>query len=650
MNVEAAIIQAFPDELFKTYWINWCESFLSQGINVDNSELSSFNIKNIPGMAQNADPPSRAVELYRTGVLLYPINVNGSKTLAWKKLNEDESIISNFGFISYLISKAYFLEDNNSNEKLEKAFCALCTICLIKQHFNFDLEGRNLSISANTFFQSLLSGFNQFKENKLARQYLASGMICSLKYDSYNESFIKKILRKEIITEFIITNNSKKGGNVRETINHSNIDNYLEKLENREINFNDTTNQRFCNFFVGNFFDNSDRGFVNKSMKYFKDFLEEYSKIEIDQINNPQFNSFYAKSDYDSLLSPTEDTFQLLKKIFNKYSEKPKLIQELMKSLEQGSLEAIKILGWSKVATVDPSVKNVIFYGSPGTGKSFTVESNTSGHSKTRITFHPETDYQSFVGSYKPVMDGVTIKYEFVPQAFTKAYCQAWLNPDNPHYLIIEEINRGNCAQIFGDLFQCLDRDETGKSKYEIDCDKDLADYLKKVFEGKGIVDDKIILPANLFIYATMNTSDQSLFPMDSAFKRRWDWEFVPIDYDDAKQLTIEVDAATKYNWSNFIKNINPKIKELTGSEDKQLGNRFVNPTNKKITLDQFKSKVLFYLWSEIYKDEFGTQNSIFKYEDNGEIKDFQFGELYDDNSTELVKSFLKFNGIEKEL
>ena len=195
-----------------------------------------------------------------------------------------------------------------------------------------------------------------------------------------------------------------------------------------------------------------------------------------------------------------------------------------------------------------------------------------------------------------------------------------------------------------------MDRDEAGKSKYEIDCDKDLADYLKKSFAGKGINDDKIILPSNLYIYATMNTSDQSLFPMDSAFKRRWDWEFVPINYDDAKQITIEVDSDSKYNWSNFIKNINPKIKELTGSEDKQLGNRFVNPNDKKIPLDQFKSKVLFYLWSEIYKDEFGTLNSIFKYEENGETKDFQFGELYNDNSTELVKGFLKFNGIEEEL
>lgn len=310
-----------------------------------------------------------------------------------------------------------------------------------------------------------------------------------------------------------------------------------------------------------------------------------------------------------------------------------------------------------------PLSHQIIFYGSPGTGKSREIEIRTNGHNRTRTTFHPETDYHSFVGSYKPVMDGLNIKYEFVPQAFTKAYCNAWLNPEQPYFLIIEEINRGNCAQIFGDLFQCLDRDDNGFSKYEINCDKDLANYLKFVFESsanteavesyKAIIQtedfDKIILPNNLYIFATMNTSDQSLFPMDSAFKRRWDWEFVPINYDDANSLNIFIGDST-YNWGKFIENINPKIKELTGSEDKQLGNRFVNPKDRNITFDQFKSKVLFYLWSEVYKDEFGTQSSIFKYEleENNPI-DFQFGELYNGNATDLVKAFLKFNGLEPE-
>ena len=166
------------------------------------------------------------------------------------------------------------------------------------------------------------------------------------------------------------------------------------------------------------------------------------------------------------------------------------------------------------------------------------------------------------------------------------------------------------------------------------------------MFTDTDIVTDKIILPNNLYILATMNTSDQSLFPMDSAFKRRWDWEFVTINYEDANSLNIVVGDST-YNWGKFIENINPKIKELTGSEDKQLGNRFVNPIDGNITFDQFRSKVLFYLWSEVYKDEYGTQNSIFKFEENGEPKDFQFGDLYNENSTDLVKAFLTYNAIE---
>lgn len=303
----------------------------------------------------------------------------------------------------------------------------------------------------------------------------------------------------------------------------------------------------------------------------------------------------------------------------------------------------------------------IIFYGSPGTGKSRTIETETHGHQKSRVTFHPETDYHSFVGSYKPTMNGTSINYEFVPQAFTKAYCNAWLSPDQPYFLIIEEINRGNCAQIFGDLFQCLDRDENGFSKYPINCDKDLANYLKSTFESsennkaveryKQIISndfDNIILPNNLYIFATMNTSDQSLFPMDSAFKRRWDWEFIPINYDDADSFEFKI-GDSKYNWGTFIKNINPKIRELTGSEDKQLGNRFINPKSKIITFDQFRSKVLFYLWSEVYKDEFGNQNSIFKYFNGDNAVDFQFGELYNDNAIDIVQAFLLFNAIEIE-
>lgn len=613
------MIYSYTDTLLDK-WIEWSEGFLSQKLNSNTNDLNT-----ILGTS-GADNPSRATEFYRIGLLNFPLT---NSTQGYDSLRNSESIHSYLGYISYLIAKAK--SSDSENFKINNAFNALCAIFLIQQYEEYNSQ----KISLASILLYLIDKFPipDGVDERTYLRYLTAGMFCELNTNKTN--FIAQILDQQTPSIRII----ERPNNLKYTFNSSN--DISTAIENR-LSLTGIVYEKGSVFFIGNPRDANPRGLFYLAYNNFGNFLKDFQQIEFNSLQSNPFEIIFETTQNQNKIADIKSIFSINNKSQN--------LKEIMRTLEEGSLEAIKILGWSKVATVDPSVKNVIFYGSPGTGKSFTVESNTSGHSKTRITFHPETDYQSFVGSYKPVMDGVAIKYEFVPQAFTKAYCQAWLNPDKPHYLIIEEINRGNCAQIFGDLFQCLDRDETGKSKYEIDCDKDLADYLKKVFEGKGIVDDKIILPANLFIYATMNTSDQSLFPMDSAFKRRWDWEFVPIDYDDAKQLTIEVDSVTKYNWSNFIKNINPKIKELTGSEDKQLGNRFVNPTNKKITLDQFKSKVLFYLWSEIYKDEFGTQNSIFKYEDNGEIKDFQFGELYDDNSTELVKSFLKFNGIEKEL
>lgn len=353
--------------------------------------------------------------------------------------------------------------------------------------------------------------------------------------------------------------------------------------------------------------------------------LHPYLKVEGDNVSLKEQGLLDEYKDYRS-------------KVGNQLDLTPKNIEIV--ELESGNEET------DSPQNLENIPHQIIFYGSPGTGKSRTVENITRNKRIIRTTFHPETDYHSFIGNYKPVMNGSNIEYKFVPQAFTKAYCEALKNPNVLHFLIIEEINRGNCAQIFGDIFQCLDRDETGKSKYEVDCNEDLANYLKEVFADTDIVADKIILPNNLYILATMNTSDQSLFPMDSAFKRRWDWEFVPINYEDANSLNIIIGDST-YNWGNFIEIINPKIKELTGSEDKQLGNRFVNPNDGNITFDQFRSKVLFYLWSEVYKDEYGTQNSIFKFEENGEPKDFQFGDLYNENSTDLVKAFLTYNAIE---
>ncbi|MDD7029098.1 MAG: DUF4268 domain-containing protein [Prevotellaceae bacterium] len=325
-------------------------------------------------------------------------------------------------------------------------------------------------------------------------------------------------------------------------------------------------------------------------------------------------------------------------------------------------LEAVKILSHvdMSISQFSPQEKpafQIIYYGAPGTGKSHRIkkelkEMNVPEKNIFRTTFHPDSDYSSFVGAYKPTMKPVAdeykavvgkdeeIAYSFVPQTFIKAYMQAYLNPNHNIYLIIEEINRGNCAQIFGDLFQLLDRDENGVSEYPIKADSDLKMYLEGEL-GKthdGIKDGELCLPSNLYIWATMNTSDQSLFPIDSAFKRRWDWEYEPIKYENSK-WEIEIDG-NMYSWTSFQEKVNNRIFEATNSEDKMLGDFFVKPNNNVISEKQFINKVLFYLWNDVCKDGDGD---IFKTDDN---KDVKFSDLYDTNASVTLKSMMKNLGI----
>lgn len=274
-----------------------------------------------------------------------------------------------------------------------------------------------------------------------------------------------------------------------------------------------------------------------------------------------------------------------------------------------------------------PSIYNVpiqqILFGAPGTGKSHTINinANITEQNSIRTTFHPDSDYSSFVGCYKPTKDDESgeITYDFTPQAFTNAYVAAWKNAQTPFFLIIEEINRGNCAQIFGDIFQLLDRDEYGYSSYKTTPDQDLANFISKQFENTDIDDEelksgkKMQLPPNLHIWATMNTSDQSLFPIDSAFKRRWDWRYIPIDYTDRGHFIACGD--TQYSWADFLQKVNDKVESVTQSEDKKLGYWFMGngAEQKEITIDRFVSKVIFYLWNDVFKDFGKSGNTIFK-------------------------------------
>lgn len=360
----------------------------------------------------------------------------------------------------------------------------------------------------------------------------------------------------------------------------------------------------------------------------------------------------------------------------------------------------------SKILSMKESLKKMrksdiplqqIFYGAPGTGKSHAINELTAGKDVIRTTFHPDTDYSTFVGAYKPTTksvpvmtvigtDAVPVKlndkemmedkivYEYVSQAFLQAYVAAWRKycdvqeGEEPvdEFLVIEEINRGNCAQIFGDLFQLLDRGDEGFSEYPIKADSDMKKLLEKEFEGleiknkeginalfKGgkdivaevLAGDVLLLPNNLYIWATMNTSDQSLFPIDSAFKRRWDWNYVPIS-DAGKNWMIEVNGA-QYDWWKFLEAINDKVYHATYSEDKKLGYFFCKANDGVISADKFVSKVIFYLWNDVFKDsEF--EGDTFKDEDGEKLSFDKFYSVENNqvkvNGTKIVKFLSNLN------
>lgn len=298
-----------------------------------------------------------------------------------------------------------------------------------------------------------------------------------------------------------------------------------------------------------------------------------------------------------------------------------------------------------------------IYYGSPGTGKSFEVRrmlksKNIPDENIFRTTFHPDSDYSSFVGAYKPLKKDGSITYDFEPQAFIKAYVKAWQNQEEQVYLVIEEINRGNCAQIFGDLFQLLDRKD-GVSEYPVNADAALAKYLNDTLEGdasEGILNGKLKLPANLNIIATMNTSDQSLFPMDSAFKRRWDWVYIPTTppADKERNMTLHIgenykdfDGKTiavgdyEYKWTKFLKAINKRISAVTHSDDKQLGFWFVKTDEEhdEISVSTFVSKVIFYLWNDVFKDMGPKGDNPFTVKVDGKNEVMTFNAFFDVNS-----------------
>lgn len=246
--------------------------------------------------------------------------------------------------------------------------------------------------------------------------------------------------------------------------------------------------------------------------------------------------------------------------------------------------------------------KNIIYYGVPGIGKSYTInnEYNISNHNTHRVVFHPDYTYSDFVGQILPktIIDengNKKLDYNFAPGPFTRALKQAKNMPNEDIYLIIEEINRGNAPAIFGDLFQLLDRNDDGESSYKITN----IDISKEVF---GNENEKIYLPSNLYIIATMNTADQNVFTLDTAFQRRWEMKHMRNPIEKASTTKI---ANSGVSWKKFITIVNEIITNNNDGfgdfGDKRLGAFFANNTEIENS-QKFASKVLKYLWDDAFK------------------------------------------------
>ena len=296
------------------------------------------------------------------------------------------------------------------------------------------------------------------------------------------------------------------------------------------------------------------------------------------------------------------------------------------------------------------SKHNLIYFGAPGTGKSQTLEDDKNEllgedykENYERVTFHPDYSYANFVGSYKPVSltnkeirsekenqenENLTISYDYVPGPFMRLLVKALKKPEELFLLIIEEINRANVAAVFGDVFQLLDRNIKGEhfkyaSKFPINCSEDMKRYLEKELtdekekdniyleEALGENFNKLIIPKNMYIWATMNSADQGVFPMDTAFKRRWDFKYFRVYQkdDEVKNKEIAVEESwnlkdNKIQWNELRDSINDELLNFGINEDKLIGPFFAfNEYDNNIPFEDFKeifkNKIIMYLFED---------------------------------------------------
>jgi len=357
---------------------------------------------------------------------------------------------------------------------------------------------------------------------------------------------------------------------------------------------------------------------ATKFGKYF--FLTEHDFLKRFLTDYPWWNGYKTidrTTDFHD--SPTSKNLEvvaassaLITKLAKMFYDNPKIKDEV---LEEYNFQKRKYLVDIDSLTFKKGGISKIIYGAPGTGKSHEIDIKYKSN-KIKTVFHNEYSYFDFVGSYKPVplyiestdnittLDGKvfslgkpTINYQFVPGPFVESIINCFKEPSHIHTLVIEEINRGNAPAIMGEIFQLMDRDTNGKSEYTINIDSIMKSHIEKESKVKF---DQLFIPSNLNIIATMNSADQGVFPLDSAFKRRWKYKYMPIDFSGIS-TTLEIDyLGSKISWVKFIEGINTNLTKLGVKEDRLIGPYFIKPS--EVNEDTVKSKLFIYLWDDILR------------------------------------------------
>lgn len=248
--------------------------------------------------------------------------------------------------------------------------------------------------------------------------------------------------------------------------------------------------------------------------------------------------------------------------------------------------------------------RNLLIYGAPGTGKSHMVDKIIGEAKVVRTVFHADTQNSDFFGSLKPRMFDDSVRYEFSPGPFSKALKAALIDPDNQHFLVIEELNRAPAASVFGEIFQLMDRREDGSSTYEIDYPNPESEEWFSI--GLENTVNKLSIPANLTILATMNSADQGVFPLDTAFRRRWEQEYLPLYQGEGPHgelfFTTTKQPRVGISWVQFVKALNSSlISELGVPEDRLLGVWFLKESELG---GEIPAKILLYLWDDLLRHE----------------------------------------------